>query len=513
MDQYHLQVRTTPEITLPLGFERDADEPLPAQLAGSIRHLIGEGTLAPGDAVPSTRALAAHLGVSRGSVIAAYDQLLAEGYLSAAAGSSTVVNPLLERVHPRLPAAATASVATPSPTALDLSPGRPWQERVVGPAWKASWRRAASAPVAEPVPPSGLLSLRSALSEHLRRMRGVVRDPSSIVITSGGKEGLALLLMALAAGERRPDMAPAAVERRPDGAGAAEPSPEWRRLRVGVEEPGYPSLRRVPPRLGAEVVPLRADEHGLLVSALPTGAAALDIVIVTPSHQYPLGGSLPIDRRQGLLAWARDHRVLVVEDDYDSELRYTSQPLPALAALDDPAMGCVVLLGTLSKTLSPAVGTGFVVVPEWLLPAVEAVRRDLGQPVNLVAQRAVADFLASGALRLHTQQMRNLYRRRRAQVVAALGGLDGVRVYPMDGGLHAVVEVDRDEGSLVDELAAAGVRLSALSRYWSTGGSRTGLVFGFGGVSDAELAQALGVIASHLGGNGSDERSHRPAAP
>lgn len=511
MDQYHHQVRTTPEITLPLAFERDADEPLPAQLAGSIRHLIGEGTLAPGDAVPSTRALAAHLGVSRGSVIAAYDQLLAEGYLSAAAGSSTVVNPLLERVHPRLPAAATASVATPSPTALDLSPGRPWQERVVGPAWKASWRRAASAPVAEPVPPSGLLSLRSALSEHLRRMRGVVRDPSSIVVTSGGKEGLALLLMALAAGERRPDLALAAGGWLPDGAGAA--NREWRRLRVGVEEPGYPSLRRVPPRLGAEVVPLRADEHGLLVSALPTGAAALDIVIVTPSHQYPLGGSLPIDRRQGLLAWARDHRVLVVEDDYDSELRYTSQPLPALAALDDPAMGCVVLLGTLSKTLSPAVGTGFVVLPEWLLSAVEAVRRDLGQPVNLVAQRAVADFLASGALRLHTQQMRNLYRRRRAQVVAALGGLDGVRVYPMDGGLHAVVEVDRDEGSLVDELAAAGVRLSALSRYWSTGGSRTGLVFGFGGVSDAELAQALGVIASHLGGKGSDERSHRPAAP
>lgn len=477
MVQYAAGMRTTPEITLPIALDRDADEPLPAQLAAQLRHLIGTGTLAPRDPLPSTRSLAAQLGLARGSVVAAYDQLLAEGYLSAAAGRSTNVNPLLARVHPEVSASAPRMVAEPPPPRLDLRPGRPWQERVVGPAWKAAWRRAAAGPADEPVPPLGLLSLRSAFADHLRRMRGVVGDPGRIVVTSGSRDGLSLLLMTLR---------------------GARPS---RPVRVGVEEPGYPSLRRVPPLLGADVVRLPADEHGLRVDGLPGGADVPELVIVTPSHQYPLGGSLPIDRRQALLAWARAHHVVVVEDDYDSELRYTSQPLPALAALDDPASGRVVLLGTLSKTLTPAVATGFMVLPDWLAPAVERVRGDLGQPVNLVTQRAVAHFLASGALRLHTQQMRHLYRRRRALVVAALGALDGVRVYPMDGGLHAVVETDLPEPGLVASLAADGVAVSGLSQYWSSGGSRTGLVFGFGGVSESELEQALSVIASRLAGS------------
>ena len=465
-------MRTAPAITLSVSLDRGSDEPLPAQLAAELRRLIGSATLAPGDPLPSSRALAAHVGLARGSVVAAYDQLLAEGYLSAAVGRSTMVNPLLARIHPGPPAAIPRPLTPLPPPALDLRPGQPWQERVVGPAWRAAWSRAAAAPVDEPLPPLGLPSLRSALSEHLRRMRGVVRDAGRIAVTSGGRDGLALLLLAISG--LRPD----------------------RPLRVGVEEPGYPSLRRVPPLLGAEVVPLPADELGLRVGELP--AAALDLVIVTPSHQYPLGGSLPIDRRQGLLAWAREHGVIIVEDDYDSELRYTSQPLPALAALDDPDSGRVVLLGTLSKTLTPAVATGFMVLPDWLVPSVERIRRDLGQPVNLITQRAVGHFLESGALRLHTQQMRNLYRRRRALVVEALGDLDGVRVYPMDGGLHAVVETDLPEAELVASLATAGVALSGLSQYWSSGGSRTGLVFGFGGVSEAELERALALIAEHL---------------
>ncbi len=467
-------MRSAPEITLPLSLDDGAGTgSLSARIAAELRRLIGETVLAPGDAVPSSRALAAHLGVSRGSVVAAYDQLLAEGYLSAAVGRSTVVNPQLRRVHPRAPRPA-APRSSDAVAALDLRPGQPWAADVVGPAWKAAWRQASAASVDGAVPALGLPGLRTAWAEHLRRMRAVLRDPAQIAVTGGGREGFALLLLAL---------------------GEGQPS----RLRVGVEEPGYPSLRRVPARFGATVVPVPVDERGLRVEDLPVGADAPDLLIVTPSHQYPLGGSLPVDRRQKLLDWARRDRVVVVEDDYDSELRYTSDPLPALAALDDPVDGRVVLLGTLAKTLTPALATGFLALPDWLVPAVSEARAELGQPVGLVAQRAVAEYLDSGALRLHTQRMRNRYRRRRAQVVAALSGVPGLRVSPMDGGLHAVVETERAEADVVAELAARGVTVSPLSEYWSGAGS-SGIVFGFGAVSEADLAHGLDLIATICAG-------------
>jgi GntR family transcriptional regulator/MocR family aminotransferase len=158
----------------------------------------------------------------------------------------------------------------------------------------------------------------------------------------------------------------------------------------------------------------------------------------------------------------------------------------------------VVLLGTFAKTLTPALATGFVVVPPGLLDAVTRVRARLGQPVNLVTQRALADYLDSGALLRHTQRMRNLYRRRRTQVVRALRGLPGVEVYPMDGGLHAVVEHSQPEDSVLARLAGRGVVVSALSGYWAGGGSRRGLVFGFGGVSDADLSAGLAAIREAL---------------
>ena len=456
-------------MTLPLRLSRDADAPLPTQLVAQLRTLLADGVLRPGDALPSSRALASHLGVARGTVVAAYDQLAAEGWFVGAAGRATTVNPRLHEVHPEPLAAVSPSrrVAPAAGPPIDLRPGRPMQSDVVGPEWKAAWRRAADAPVDVEVDALGWPPLRAAIADHLRRMRAVVRDPAQIVVTAGGREGLALLLTA--SGARR----------------------------VGVEDPGYPSLRRVLGRFGVEVTSLPADLHGLVTDALPDPAP--DLVIVTPSHQYPLGGSLPIDRRQQLLAWAAAGGVLIVEDDYDSELRYTSAPLPALTSLD--AAGSVALLGTFSKTLTPALATGFIVAPPGLLPAIADARAQLGCPVGLVPQRALASYLESGALTRHTQRMRNLYRRRRTLVVRALRGLPDVRVYPMDGGLHAVVEHERDEASVIEALAGRGVAVSALSSYWAGGGSRRGLVFGFGGVSDADLAAGLDAIRAVLDGH------------
>ena len=463
-------MRTTPEITLPL--ELRGEGTLPVLLAADLRRLIGETVLAPGEALPSTRALAAHLGISRGSVVAGYDQLLAEGYLQARPGGSTVVNPQLRRTPPR-PVRPSAREPVEPPVRLDLRPGRPGTAEVVGPAWKAAWRQASLVPADAAIPPLGLPALREAWADHLRRTRAVVREPGQLAVTGGGREGLALLLLALRDVRSGP-------------------------LRVGVEEPGYPSLRKVPVRLGATVLPLRVDGQGLRVADLPTGADAPDVLVVTPSHQYPLGGSLPVDRRQALLEWAREHRVVVVEDDYDSELRYTSQPLPALAALDDPAEGRTVMLGTLSQSLTPTLGVGCLALPAWLVSQVDQTRRELGTPVGQVTQRAMAHYLASGALRRHTQRMRNRYRRRRAQVAEALSGAPGVRVYPMDGGLHAVVEGSRPEAEVIARLAASGVRVAPLSQYWSQAGSE-GIVFGFGAVSATELGHALELIAQSVG--------------
>lgn len=459
-------MRTSREVTLPLRVDRESPDPLPSQLLDQLRSLLANGVLRPGDVLPSSRALASHLGVSRGTVVTAYDQLIAEGWFDGAPGRSTLVNPRLHEVHPDPAAPAPTTPRTPKTTnpTIDLRPGQPMQSGVVGPAWRAAWRRAADAPVDTPMPPLGWPPLRAAIADHLRRMRAVVRDPEHIAITAGGREGLALLLAATHARS------------------------------VGVEDPGYPSLRRVLEGAGVAIRHLPADAHGLVTDALP--ADAPDLVVVTPSHQYPLGGSLPVDRRQQLLAWASERGVTLVEDDYDSELRYTSAPLPALTALD--AAGRVALLGTFAKTLTPALATGFIVLPPRLLDAVAHVRTGLGQPVNLVTQRALADYLGSGALIRHTQRMRHLYRRRRAQVVRALRDLPDVRVYPMDGGLHAVVEHDRPEASVLDHLAQRGVMVSALSDYWAGGGRRRGLVFGFGGVPDADLAVGLDAIREAL---------------
>ncbi|WP_432560469.1 PLP-dependent aminotransferase family protein [Granulicoccus sp. GXG6511] len=463
-------MRTTPDTALPIRVRR-GEGPLPDQIVAEIRRLLAAGVLTAGDPLPSTRALATRAGVSRGSVVAAYEQLLAEGWLVAHGGRGTRVNPKVRAVRP--PAADLRPEHPPAtcsaPTLIDLRPGRPMESSLVDATWRSAWRRAADEPLDVPVPTLGCDPLRHAIAEHLRRMRAVVRSPDRIAVTAGGREGLALLLGAL--GVRR----------------------------VGVEEPGYPSLRQVVARAGAELVTLATDRDGLITDLLPDRAP--DLVLVTPSHQYPLGGSLPIDRRQALLEWADRHGVWVVEDDYDSELRYTSQPLPALTAMDERER--VVLLGTFAKTLSPALATGFLVLPGPLIGPVAAERTARGMPVSLVTQRAVGHYLTAGGLTRHTQRMRHLYRRRRALVVTGLEGLPGAAVRPMDGGLHAVVDcvgTGLTEPELLARLADAGVLVTGLSAYWSTTESPPGIVFGFGAIADEELARGLAVIADVLRG-------------
>ncbi|WP_061712613.1 PLP-dependent aminotransferase family protein [Kocuria palustris] len=474
-----MTARSSVELTVVL--ERSGALPLPVQLADGIRSQVASRALAPGDALPSTRLLASRLGVSRGTVVAAYDQLIGEGYLRAEQGRPTTVHPGLERIHPSTPASLPGSAPSPSPGSpssfspaprtsgfgegpiphpapvaddavdglpvreehlLDLRPGQPDTSRVEGPAWRAAWRHAAGQPLPVRPDPAGQGVLRRASAEHLRLMRALPASPDRLVITAGAREGLSLLLGTLSARSGRA------------------------RLRVGVETPGYPTLRAAVEALGHERVACPVDDDGLRVDLLPAGDDAPDALIVTPSHQYPLGGSLSLQRRLELLEWAQRHDVLIVEDDFDSELRYVGAPLPTLSALD-PTGASVALLGTFSALLSPALATGYLVLPDpWLDPVLER-RRQLGVPVSALTQAAIAHLLDSGYLRRHTRRMRSVYARRRARIRAAFAETRRARLAPMHGGVDVVITTDDEEAAVVGRCRDAGLLVGRRSAYWS----------------------------------------------
>lgn len=490
----------------PVELDRTLEAPLPVQLAAALREAIDAGTLRPAEPVPATRELSRRISVARGVVVAAYEQLIAEGYLVAMHGRGTAVNPELapaatdaasrertERTE-RAPqgGASPATAADPAsdphgwgagsadaPARQPLAPGEPIPSAINSPAWRAAWREAA-ARAHLVAPPLGDPKLREEIADHLRRMRATARSANDVVVTAGTREGLGLLLTALG-------------------------TTRGRGLVVGVEDPGLPSLRGVAARHGARIVALPTDAEGLDTARLPEGV--LDLVIVTPSHQYPLGGSLPLVRRRELLAWAQRGGVVIVEDDFDSELRFTGSPLPTLAALDDRIDGCVVLLGTFSRTVAPALSAGYLLAPESIRSTLEPVRRELGGPVSSVVQFALAHYLATGELRRHTARLLRRYAERRDLVSERLAGVPEVRVRPMDGGLHAVLEfVGSDpallrtrEETAVRRARAAGLGAEPLGGYWQRRGTgMAGLVIGLGGSDDATFDRALRALASVL---------------
>lgn len=502
-------MRSTSIPEVPIELDRNSHLSLPLQLARAVRQLIDRGALLPGDDLPSTRAWAAQLGVSRGTVVAAYEQLTAEGYLTGERGSATRINPWLPQTHPgtvrhakevtgrsrsaphhstpsqprskpaapaqRLPASAQNSrQSTPPDDPIDMLPGRPATDWLRTPAWRRAWRIAADSDL-RALPLEGDPRFLTSLAEHFRRMRGLARDPDQFLVTAGGREGLALIIQTLASelGHSRP-------------------------IRVGVESPGYPSLRRTVTRLGGELVALEVDGAGLRTSLLPSGEHRPDLVIVTPSHQYPLGGSLPINRRLELLEWAKREDSLIVEDDYDSELRYVGQPLPTLTALDDPRDGHVALLGTFSTTVAPSLGIGMLCVPDRLRERLLATRRDLGSPVSALVQHAFAEYLESGELRRHTARMRRTYRQRRGLVLGAIGNVPHTTVSPMDGGLHAVIHSNHPEDDLLASCDRARVLVSAGAEYWQGPGtasrphdSGSSIVIGYAHLSEDALREGL----------------------
>jgi GntR family transcriptional regulator/MocR family aminotransferase len=492
--------------------DRHAELPLTEQIAAQLRDVLADGRLAAGERLPSTRALAAGLGVSRTVVTAAYTQLFAEGWLEGRHGSGTyvapgAVAPLRAAQAPAAAGPAPARVAAgpgPGPAAtappfqpvpaatavrpagprtagalpepvpsVNLRPGIPWQAGIDPAAWRRAWRHAGTEPVsAQPDPrgpdspgpdPRGHRALREALTGYLRRGRGVCAAADQILVTRGVSAGLGLVATALL---------------RPGD-------------RIGVEEPGYQAARAVFASRGARLVPCRVDGDGLVVDELP---GDLRLVYTTPAHQYPLGGRLPVPRRQALAAWARSTGALIVEDDYDGEFRYDVAPLPTLFGLDPDV---VIYLGTTSKTLTPALGAGWLVARPDLIPAFTAAAVNLGERVSGPVQHAVTELLASGELERHVRRMRHEYARRRAVMVAALAG----RLTGDTAGMHMVLELPPGTATAVARAARErGVEVATLDRYFGGPPTLEGLMLGYGAADLAAVSRGCQVIAEILSG-------------
>ncbi|GAA3551833.1 PLP-dependent aminotransferase family protein [Nonomuraea rosea] len=455
-------------VDLPVSLSRESVAPLTAQLADWLRRAMLDGTLAPGERLPSTRALAAQLVVSRTVVTEAYQQLYAEGWLDGRHGSGTFVADM-ERPRPAggPPRESPHTPVPPPPPAswIDLTPGQPWVRDYDRAAWKRAWRKAADLPPGAEPDPYGLPHLRELLADHLRRARGMAVGPENILVTRGTGNGLDLCALALL------------------GTGA----------RAGVEEPGYHVARTVFAARGAEVVPCPVDEDGVIVDGLPRD---LRVLYTTPAHQYPLGGRLPIPRRERLLAWARSTGATIVEDDYDAEFRYDVAPLPALYGLDPSR---VVLLGTLSKILAPDVGVGWLVGEPELVGRIAGLRRALADRTSGPVQQAVATLLERGDLDRHLRRMRLEYARRRAAVVELLGPV--CRLRGDTAGLHVLAELPAGAvPAVVEGARERGVLLDSIERHHHARGRLHGLVIGYGSASLADVRRGCRILAGLIPG-------------
>ncbi len=424
-------------------------------LEHALRDAIRAGRLAPGARLPATRRLAVELGLARNTVAAAYDQLVAEGYLTARRGAGTRVAPL---TPPN--ADAPAEPHADAPPRYDLRPGSPDVTTFPTADWLRSARRALTSAPAEVhgyTDSRGRIELRRALAEYLGRTRGVQADPAHIVVTSGFVHGLSLLAAVLAGP-------------------------------IAMEDPCLVFHREVVRRAGRTVVPLPVDGDG--AHSFPDDVAA---AVVTPAHQYPTGVTLRPARRHALVDWARATGAVVVEDDYDGEYRYDRQPV---GAVQGTAPDHVVYAGSASKTLGPGVRLGWLVLPPRLVDPVVDVKRHTTRQTETLSQLTLADLITSHAYDRHIRAGRLRYRRRRDLLVSTLRDHTA---HGVSAGLHALVHLP-DEDAAVTAAAAHGLAVGRLREHWHRPGPDTpqGLVIGYGTPAEHAYRPALRALAEVL---------------
>ncbi|KOG32094.1 MocR-like pyridoxine biosynthesis transcription factor PdxR [Streptomyces resistomycificus] len=440
-----------------------------AALIGALREAVRGGRLAPGTRLPPYRSLAADLGVARNTVADAYAELVAEGWLTARQGSGTRVAGRVEplRHAERVPRKAPPRARGPR---HDLGQGTPDASSFPRTAWLASYRRALQQAPNEafgPGDPAGRVELREALTEYLARARGVRTEPDRIVICSGFAHALRLLF-----GE--------GVLRGP----------------LAVEAYGLGFHRGLLETAGVRTVPLPLDEQGARVERLGRERA----VLLTPAHQFPTGGPLDPTRRTAVVDWARARGGVIVEDDYDGEFRYDRKPVGAVQGLDPER---VIFVGSVSKSLSPAVRLGWMVLPERYVDGVLAAKGEREAWASVLDQLSLADFVSRGSYDRHVRRMRQRYRSRRDRLAAALAEhAPHVEVTGVAAGLHAVLRLPPGtERSTVKAAAWQGIALDGLAEFRHPNTdmpARDGLVVGYATPSEHAYGAALGALCGVL---------------
>lgn len=470
------------------------EQPLYRQLYEGLRDSILSGRLPPGLKLPSTRALARQLSLSRNTVTQAYAELEAEGYLTVRQGSGSYVSSALPDGRPhgagdgrgvprqggvmprrvvrnaeqcRTGAAASGGLPfdfDPGQGAWDDFPAATWR-RLLGRQWRRGWRE-----TMDYGDPRGYRPLREEVAGFLARSRAVRCRPDEVVIVNGTQQALDLLARVL-----------------------LKPGD-----RVAVEDPGYPSARQLFAWYGARLHPVPVDEQGMVVERLKGTGAAL--ALVSPSHQFPTGAVLSLSRRLSILAWAAEEGGLVVEDDYDSGLRFEGRPLASLQGLDES--GSVVYLGSFSKVLFPSLRVGYAVLPSHLVGAFVEAKELTDRQTPILEQQLLAAFLAEGHFERHLRRMRQLYRSRRQALVEALERRLGgdVEVMGESAGMHLMVRVllPVDETQLVARAASVGVAVYPAAPYYFGPSPWPALVLGYAGMPEERIREGVDRLAGVL---------------
>lgn len=489
---------------LAITLDQRSTTPLHKQLYDELRAAILTGRLKPGERVPSTRRLSQSLGVSRATVTQSYEQLLSEGYLRAATGSGTFVGCELpdELLKPkpveksRRPArqpeakrqielsrygASLADLAPFEPPEYDapinFRTGRPALEEFPLQQWRRlalKHYRARDVSMLDYADGAqGYGPLREAIAGYLRHARAVNCDADQVVVLNGAQQALDLIAKLLIA--------------------RGDP--------VAIENPGYLGARRVFLAYGAELLPAPVDESGIVVDALTSNSTnRLKLVYVTPSHQFPTGVTLTLPRRLDLLAWAEKTGAMIVEDDYDSEFRYCSRPIPALQGL--AGGDSVIYVGTFSKVLFPSLRIGYLVAPPSLARIFARAKWLTDRQTPTIEQRVLADFINEGHLERHLRRMRTLYDKRRQALVRALETHLGDRVAILGGnaGMSLMIRLRSklDDDEITRRARAAGVGLVSARVYYLGQGRRDEFVLGYAGLSERRIQEGARRLAKIL---------------
>lgn len=488
------------DLPLPaLTLDATSSVPLHRQIYFEIRGAILDGRLRPGTRLPASRALASALSVSRNTVISAFDQLNAEGYIAGKVGAGSFVPAHLPQeligaeqrstindkqkahtryqVRPSKRATELSAVAQGIEPRVPFAPGLPEVDQFPFKDWARllgrHWRRPSRDLLVSTVP-GGYPPLCSAIADYLATARAVFCRAEQVIITSGSRQALDLAARVL-----------------------IDPGdPVW------IENPGYRPTSSVLGAAGARLVPVPVDDEGLSYAEGRQLESRPRLICISPSHQYPLGITMSLRRRLQLLEAARETETFILEDDYDSEYRYAGRPLAALQGLDQD--GRVIYLGTFSKVMFPGVRLGYMVVPDDLLDAFLKIRTLMDAYPSSIGQAALADFIEEGHLSGHIRRMRPLYKERQQALISTLGELtDDLELSPVDAGMHLVARLraDMDDQMIAVKAKEQGIQAPALSTYFEGKATEQGLLLGYAGVDQQKIqttAKALAEVISKL---------------